>query len=428
MAEREWSRVGNAELVAALRLSQDRLNAEYGELLAILRETLQRNVAGALGYRSLAQLLRDVQRIGPAEANRRVAQAEAVTTGLGVSGAALPPRLPTTAAAVAAGTIGAEQVEVIRRAIADLPPEVDPADIELAEKTLVEAAHTIDPAGLTKLGRAITARLDQDGRPPTEAELRHPVNELRWTPRRDGGLTFTGRLAAEGGALLTTVLSPLAKPRPAADGTADSRTRAERHGDAFVDALRLAANSDELPTEGGERPTLVVTMTLETLREQTAPALLGDSTLIDARQARRLACDAAVIPAVLGARSEPLELGRKTRIVSTAMRRALILRDGGCAFPGCTMPPRQTDAHPRHHWANGGDTDLDNLVLLCGTHHDLIHHSDWEVQHRDGVPEFIPPPYVDPHRRPRRNPIHNPPSESRNPPNRHDPPSDGSIP
>jgi hypothetical protein len=119
-----------------------------------------------------------------------------------------------------------------------------------------------------------------------------------------------------------------------------------------------------------------------------------------------MACDSAVIPAVLGANSEPLDIGRKTRVVSTPMRRALVLRDGGCAFPGCTIPAKWCDAHHQHHWVDGGTTALPNLVLLCSAHHDLLHHSDWQVTMHHGRPQFLPPTYIDPSRTPRQNPIH----------------------
>ena len=177
-----------------------------------------------------------------------------------VTGPALPPPLPATADAVRAGVLGAEHVEVIRRVITTLPPEVPVEERDKAEQTLVDAARIIDPVAVAKLGRTVHAVLDQDGRPPTDTQLRHPVNELRWVIRGNGTLDLKGRLAAEGAALLTGVLSPLAKPRPATDGDRDPRTPAERHGDALVDALRLAANSGDLPTEGGERPTLIVTI------------------------------------------------------------------------------------------------------------------------------------------------------------------------
>lgn len=398
--------LGDDELLDTAREIQDDLNRRYGDQLAVLAEMLDRGLPRAKGYASAARLLRDLLRISPTEANRRLAHASMVTESASLTGVAVPPPLPATAAAVASGSIGAEHVEVIRSVIAALPAEVDPDERDLAERTLVEAAHTLDPVAIGRLGGAIRARLDQDGRPPTDAELRNPVNELRWRMQRNGDLEFRGRLAAEGAALLTAVLGPLAKPRPAVDGERDARSRAERHGDALVDAMRVAAASGQLPNEGGERPTLLVTVSLAALRQLRRPALLGESTLIDARIARRLACDSTVIPAVLGARSEPLDVGRRTRTVPAAMRRALVLRDRGCAFPGCPIPANWCDAHHRIHWADGGPTALSNLVLLCTTHHALIHHSEWELTMPDGVPEFIPPPYVDPKRQPRRNGLH----------------------
>jgi hypothetical protein len=409
MDEQVLWQLGDTELLDALRESQDQMNREYGGHLALLGEVLNRGLVPTTGYRTAPRLLQDLLRISQGEANRRLAHAAAVTAVQPVTGPVLPPPLPATAEAVRAGAVGPEHVEVIRRVITALPPEVDPAERELAERTLAEAACTLDPGAVGKLGRTIKARLDQDGQPPSEAELRNPINELRWTTRRNGEIDFRGRLGAEGAELLTTVLGPLAKPRPAADGERDARSHAERYGDALVDLLRLAANSGQLPNEGGERPTLLVTIPLQHLRDQLGAALLGDTTLIDARMARRMACDCTLIPAVLGANSEPLDIGRKTRIVPIALRRALFLRDHGCAFPGCPISAVWCDAHHCAHWADGGPTALSNLVLLCGTHHALIHHSDWEVVMPNGIPEFIPPPYIDPDQRPRRNTIHQTP-------------------
>jgi hypothetical protein len=407
VSDNELWRLGDEALLAALGEGETELRRVYGRQLALLSELVTRNLAEARGYRSTTRLVMDLLRLSQSEVDRRLRHAEAVTSVRTVTGAELPPPLPATAAGVRAGAIGAEHVEVIRRVIGDLPAEVDPQERELAERTLAEAAHTLDPTAVARLGRAIQARLDQDGRPPSEREPRAPVNDLRWVARRDGGLVFKGHLGAEGAALLAALLSPLAKPRPAVEGQPDPRTRPERQGDALVEALRLAASSGDLPSEGGDRPTVVVTMPLETLREQLGAALLGDCALIPAWMARRLACDCGVIPAVLGGASEPLDLGRKTRTVSTALRRALVLRDRGCAFPGCVITARWSDAHHVQHWADGGSTCLDNLVLLCGNHHDLIHHSAWAVQiSGDGQPEFIPPVYIDPHQRPRHNPVH----------------------
>jgi hypothetical protein len=170
--------------------------------------------------------------------------------------------------------------------------------------------------------------------------------------------------------------------------------------------MRMVASSGDLPADGGERPTLV-TIPLASLRAGRRPALLDGAGPIDVRLARRLACDSGIVPAVLGSASEPLDIGRRTRAVPAGMRRALVLRDHGCAFPGCGAPHRWCDAHHLIAWAEGGPTALHNLVLLCGQHHRLVHHTEWEARIRpDGRPEFIPPAYVDHQRRPRTNPLH----------------------
>ena len=124
---------------------------------------------------------------------------------------------------------------------------------------------------------------------------------------------------------------------------------------------------------------------------------MDDGTTIPAEDVRRLACDATVIPAVLGSGSQPLDIGRATRVVPAGMRRALILRDSHCAFPGCETPARWCHAHHITYWSQLGPTALGNLVLLCGRHHRLIHHSDWDVtMGADGRPVFHPPPWLHP--------------------------------
>ncbi len=101
-----------------------------------------------------------------------------------------------------------------------------------------------------------------------------------------------------------------------------------------------------------------------------------------------------------------MSLGRATRTVSRAQRLALIARDHGCAIPGCTAPPPACEAHHVHHWSDGGVTDLANLALLCGRHHTTVHAGIWTLQMRDGIPWAVPPPWIDPQRRPLRNTLH----------------------
>jgi hypothetical protein len=169
--------------------------------------------------------------------------------------------------------------------------------------------------------------------------------------------------------------------------------------------------------EGGERVALTVTLNYDTLRAALAEhpatgptpglpptlALLGENTYLRPDTARRLACDAEIIPAVLGTRGEILDIGRKTRTIPHALRRAVILRDRHCAHPGCRRRARRCQVHHIIHWADDGETCLENCVLLCSYHHTLIHHCGWEVHMIDGLPFFTPPAWLDPLRRPRHN-------------------------
>ncbi|NYD36061.1 DUF222 domain-containing protein [Actinomycetospora corticicola] len=165
---------------------------------------------------------------------------------------------------------------------------------------------------------------------------------------------------------------------------------------------------DAMSLPGRERVTLTVTLDYKTLRQQLTDAhqtlaLLGDSTWIRPETARRLACDAEIIPVVLGSKGEVLDIGRKSRAVPAGIARAVIHRDRHCAFPGCRRRTRTTQLHHITHWAHGGDTALDNLVCLCRYHHDLVHHAGWDVAMIDHQPWFTPPAWLDPTRTPRHN-------------------------
>jgi hypothetical protein len=122
---------------------------------------------------------------------------------------------------------------------------------------------------------------------------------------------------------------------------------------------------------------------------------------------RRIACDCGIVPVVMGGGSVPLDVGRTRRLVTPKQRVALTARDRGCGFPSCGRPARWSDAHHITSWLDGGATDLTNLVLLCRRHHRMIHHTEWTVRIRgDGLPEFIPPRWIDPHQIPQQNLLH----------------------
>jgi len=394
-----WQR-SSEELLHALAVYEERIRRDYAESLKLIAELATRDAAVEVGYPNLPALLRDVLRISPTEARRRLTHASAVTETPLVSGCVAPVSLPATAAALQEGVLGADHIEVIARTLGDLPLHVRDADRELAERTLVEAAHSMDARTLTKVGHRVRAWLNEDGTPPADRELAEPVNELHLHVRRDGRLALRGDFDPEASALITTVLSPLARPRPSDDTGPDPRSAAERQGDALVEVFHLVAAEGALPSEGGEKPHVMVTVPLDTLRTnagRTVTPHLDRNTLgyaspdgngsrspvptrrgpgqaildgigpIDAESARRIACDARIIPVVLGSRSEPLDLGRASYTVSTALRRALILRDGGCAFPGCDRTHRWCHSHHIRHWADDGPTEPDNLVVVRPT-------------------------------------------------------------
>lgn len=178
----------------------------------------------------------------------------------------------------------------------------------------------------------------------------------------------------------------------------------QQRADAFIACLiEPALSSGILPTCGGAAPHVVVTIPMERMQNPTRPVdlealkrklLYGraelDSAsleasngpgeqLLSAQNALRLSCDATVQRIVLSPESVPLDIGRSNRLIPADLRKALILRDGGCVFPDCDKPPGWTEAHHVQHWSKGGPTKLDNLALLCSRHHHDVHSSGHEI-------------------------------------------------
>ncbi|MGH3816108.1 MAG: DUF222 domain-containing protein [Pseudonocardiaceae bacterium] len=427
---------GDSELLAELRAMETRMHSLWAEMLSVVAEVDSRGIAGKEGYGTTVQLIRALCRVPRSEARARLSAAGDVLPSRGLNGAALPPPLPVTAAAVAEGMIGAADVAVIRSVLARIPANVGEEQRAQVEAELAHHARTLDAGQLAVLGRRTLAYLDQDG--PAPKDQPETRRWLRFTDR-DGGVELSGWLDREAAEIVRSALSPLAAPRPAtsadalvntpttgtgtgtpadagtgtpaaagtgAGGEPDLRDAAQRDADALVELAQRALGSGALPSEGGERPQVVVTVPLVVLQGRIGTASLAFGGPINADAARRIACDARLIPAVLGARGEPLDVGRASYTVPVAIRRAVILRDGGCAFPGCSVPARWCECHHVRHWADGGPTSLDNCVLLCGRHHHLLHHSSWWIDMGKGVPEFHPPPWIG--GPPRRNPLHHP--------------------
>jgi len=287
----------------------------------------------------------------------------------------------------------------------DVPPE----HREGAEQHLLSFAEEAGHRQVAALGARILAHLDPDGTAPEDTEPAIPARELSLRRKRTGIWEISGTLDDETGTRASTLLDALAQRRTTTEEGPDLRSPRERYGDAFSDTLDLALNSPDLPTQAGERAHVMIAISLENLRSGLGTALLGDTGTMSAAEARLHACDCSIIPAVLGTNSEPLDVGRLRRLVPPGIRRALYLRDRGCAFPGCHRPPRHCQGHHLRHWADGGPTELGNLALMCAHHHRLLHRSGWEVRiAADGLPEFLPPIFLDKQRKPRRNNLHQP--------------------
>ena len=185
----------------------------------------------------------------------------------------------------------------------------------------------------------------------------------------------------------------------------DLRSLPQRQADGLAELLRRYSRAQSGPTVHGAHTTVTVTMALETLERRlgSAGAWLDWSGPVSAETARRMACDARVIPVVLGKAGEPLDVGRASYEVTAGIWRALVARDGGCAFAGCDRPPEWCEAHHRIHWEDGGETSVANCALLCDHHHRCVHHHGWRVELINGSSYTIPPPWVDPEQKPRRN-------------------------
>ncbi|ORJ93151.1 HNH endonuclease signature motif containing protein [Prescottella equi] len=326
-------------------------------------------------------------------------------------------RQPEIADAFNAGDISAEHAALIGK-FCETPPRGMPNEaLGSCRKVLLDSAT--GPTATTMTVRTCISRLERifesDELPPSEDTER---NEFHASKTLNGRVSAKGDLDAVTGEMLLTALSALTKPRNLLDDPAEKRTPARQRADAFAEILRRYLDSGDAPVEGGERPHLSVHVNAADLaRSESAHEwkptdegsdLFGDKDIarmphtgpLSIATARRIACDCHLTPIVMDD-GVPINLGRTSRTVSKKQRRALIARDHGCAFPGCGTPPAHCEGHHVKHWADGGPTDLDNLVLLCRYHHTLLHHSHWEVHiGPDRKPWFTPPRTVDPHKKP----------------------------
>ncbi|UAL29021.1 HNH endonuclease [Nocardioides rotundus] len=314
---------------------------------------------------------------------------------------ALDRRYPVLATALRAGEANLAQAKVVARCLDDLPAGV-PADVLVrAEETLVGYTADFGPRQLARLGRRIldiaAPEVAEEAEARRLAQLEAESHRrTRLAMRRNGdGTTRLSALIPDAVATrLATYLEAFTNPRKdqvadSADPDADPLERlshTRKLGQAFCQLLEVL-DPDRLPIHGGDATTLVVTIGLDQLKADLASASLLGSELpgedatdggITADQARRLACTATLIPAVLGADSQVLDLGAARRLFNAAQRKALLLRDRICRAQGCDVSGAWCDAHHWLPWSRGGPTDLANAILLCRHHHQRAHDPDYE--------------------------------------------------
>jgi hypothetical protein len=278
--------------------------------------------------------------------------------------------LPQTMASFQAGRSPFTNVSLIARLADDVG--IDPT--RGVEPTLVTAAEKLDVGRMAQLVAFTRHRLDADG----ALDRDNHAHDRRWfacDQTYGGAFILRGELDAENGAVVKTALDALSRP----SGPGDERTGSQRRADALVELASRQLKDGKLPGLHGQRPHLTITAGLDTLRrsDTAPPAELTGAGPIHAETARRIACDSVRTVVNTAGTGDALSVGRATRSIPAAIRTALGVRDKGCRFPGCDRPPGWTDGHHIKHWADGGETSMDNLVLLCRRHHRMVHERGW---------------------------------------------------
>ena len=414
------------------------------------------------GYRNATEFLRARLRISAAEARRRLTLAAELLPRTGSGGHTGPPAREELAAAVASGAVASRAATIITLALDRVRPLCLPEAAATMEHALTQTAIDNDADFLTRIARRWTEALDQDGAEPSEELLariqgayirkpRHGLHHLEifattdqfehlvtvmntaTNPRTapdttggtgqgsagnaaaDAGTGASGDAAADAAAGTATGAGIGVDPDVGAGtgGAAalDRRSRPQRLLDGLVGACKAALAAGGLPAAGGLRPQVMATIDYRDLLGRLdgpgSPAggtgSLAFTGPVTASTIRKLACDADIIPVVLGGGGRILDIGRASRVFPPHVRKALTARDQGCAFPQCTIPSPWCEAHHITYWSRGGSTGTDNGTLLCTHHHHLIHKEQWTVRMHSGIPWFIPPPHIDPARTPRRN-------------------------
>jgi hypothetical protein len=359
--------VANTELGPFFREVDDMIRLGEAARVAILAEALGRGVVAESDCPSATSW---VIRWAPSFRSGGAAQLVAVAQ------ATRAVRNAGLAAAVLGARVGVRNAAVALAEMDKLRPRLRDEALEAVWEGFITIATDHGPKEIRALRDQLIATNGRQG----EFQARHDQLKagiaLSQPFDDDGMAEYRLRLDPEGSQVLEAILGPLSAPRPT-PACPDLRSSDQRRGEALIEICRRAAAA------GGAAPTttkaaVFVTVDLKDLRAGTgAGTTLLTGQLLAPETIRRIACDAAIIPVVLGTHSEVLDIGRARRLFTPGMLRAMWLRDKGCTIPGCGAPPFWADAHHLIHWVDGGPTALTNGALLCGRHHTIAHQRGW---------------------------------------------------
>ena len=358
--------VGNTELEVFFGEVDDLSRQLEAARVAVLGQALSRGVVAQSDRANPTSWVigcAPSYRAGGAAQLVRVTRATQTVRNTGLAGAVLGARVGVRNAAVAL-----TQMDKLR-------PRLKEEAVATVWAGFLQIATDHGPAEIRELRDKLIATYGHDGEfQRRQDQLKHQVSLSQ--PLDDDGIAeYRLRLDPEGKEVLEAILGPLSAPRPT-PSCPDLRPGDQRRGEALVQICRRAAAA------GGAAPAttkaaVFITMSLQDLQARCAAGSTLTGQLLAPETIRRIACDAMIIPTVLGTSSEVLDLGRARRLFTPGMLRAMWLRDKGCTIPGCTAPPTWADAHHIIHWVDGGATSLLNGALLCGRHHTLAHQKGW---------------------------------------------------
>ena len=348
--------------VANDELTVEQLDSDVVELLEAQRridvelarktgELERRDAYRKMGFPSATNYLMSRGVISAGRARRVVADVHAMTMA------------PHTRRAWADGRLSTDQARRLYRLAEAAPSRFSEAEDSLVE--IVAGLSVSDTHRALEYWRQSVIGPDDLG---TESQMQRRGLSLSKT--WDGMRRIDGWLTDTAGEALETALDALMPP-PHED---DSRTPRQRRHDALEDLGHSYLESEDTPTVGGAKPHIMVLADLNALKGiagGTHETVNGQ--IFDVESLRMLACDSSVSRIVLGPDSEILDIGRRTRVWTTAQRRAIVARDRHCVAPGCERKPRHCDIHHKTHWADGGSTSVDEGELLCRFHHTIEH-------------------------------------------------------